>query len=124
MSLQEIAFANIERQLIKKLENTIDPRNENNFSSIKKLVKQTRNVKKLTRNEFKKICKIAKDLPLTRLTRAWKKEMRYKMKAIRFDLRLIIDYVLTEQMNLKKIEDRYLIRNLIIKNINEDYGDD
>ena len=124
MSLQEIAFANLERQLIKKLENTIDPHNENNFSSIKNLVKQTRNVKKLTHKEFKMICKIAKDVPLTRLTRVWKKKMRYRMKAIRFDLRLIIDYVISKQMNLKKIEDRYSIRNIIIKNINEDYGDD
>ena len=90
----------------------------------KKFVKHTRNVKKLTRKEFKMICKAAKDVPLTRFTKDWIKEIRYKMKAIRFDQKLIIDYVISKQLNLKKIEDRCSMRNIIIKNFNEDYGDD
>ena len=119
-----MAFTNLEQQLVKKFENITDPHNENNFSSIKNFVMHTRNIKKLTRKEFKVISKAAKDVPLTRFTKDWIKEIRYIMKAIRFDLKLIIDYVTSKQLNLKKIEDRFKIRNIIIKNLNEDYGDD
>ena len=124
MLLQKIAFTNLQLQLVKKFENITDPHNENNFSSIKNFVMHTRNIKKLTRKEFKAISKAAKDVPLTRFTKDWIKEIRYKMKAIRFDLKLIIEYVTSKQLNLKKIEDRYSIRNIIIKNFNVDYSDD
>ena len=119
-----MAFTNLEQQLVKKFENITDPHNENNFCSIKNFVKHTRNIKKLTRKKYKVISKAAKDVPLTRFTKDWIKEIRYKMKAIRFDQKLIIDYVISKQLNLKKIEDRCSMRNIIIKNFNEDYGDD
>ena len=73
MTLQEIAIASLEQQLIKKLENAMDPQNGKNLDNFENLVKQTRYVKKLTHREFKKICKTAKDVPLTGLTSAWKK---------------------------------------------------
>ena len=110
--------------MVKKFEMITDPYNENNFSSIKNFVTHTRNIKKLTRKEFKATSKAAKDVSLTSCTRDCIKRIRYKMKAIRFDLKLIIDYVISKQLNLKKLEDRYTIRNIIIKNFNEDYGDD
>ena len=72
---------------------------------MKNFVKYTRIIKKLTRKEFKTISKAAKNVPLTRFTRNWIKEIRYKMKAIRFNLKLLIDYVISKQLNLKKIED-------------------
>ena len=76
MFLQEMAFKNLERQLIKKLENFTDPYNENNFICMKFFVKYMKDVKKLIHKEFKTICKTAKDVPLTRLTRDWIKEVR------------------------------------------------
>ena len=124
MSLQQMALMHMEQQLIRKLENITDPRNENNFSSIKNFVKYTRIIKELTRREFKIIANAAKNVPLTKLTRNWKNEMRYKMKAIRFTLQPIVFYVTSKQLYLKTIEDRYTIRNMIIKNLDEDYGDD
>ena len=50
--------------------------------------------------------------------------MRMKKKAICISLHLIIDYVLTKQRNLDKLEDRLSIRNIIIMNMEEGYGDD
>ena len=115
---------NMEKQLIRKLENITDPHNENNFSCIKNFIKYTRSIKELTRREFKILAKAAKNVPLTKPTRNWKNKMRYKMKEIRFTLQQIVFYVTSEQLNLKTIEDRFRIRNLIIKNLVEDYGDD
>ena len=83
-----------------------------------------KDVKKLIHKKLKTICKTAKDVPLTRLTRDWIKEVIYRMKAIRFNLRLIIYYVITKQKDLSKIEDRHSISNIIIMNIKEGYGDD
>ena len=110
--------------MVKKFEIETDPYNENNFSSMKNSVTHTRNIKKITRKELKSISKVTKNVSLTRYTKDGIKSIRYKMKAIRFDLKLIIDYVTSKQLNLKKLEDRFIIRNIIIKNINEDYGDD
>ena len=124
MLLQEIALINLHIQMVKKLEAVTDPYGEDNFSSIKNFVMYTRKIKKTTRKEYKAIAKAIKNVPLTRYTKDRIKSIRYKMKAIRFDLRLIIDYVISKQPNLKKIEDRFSIRNIIIKNFNEDYGDD
>ena len=124
MSLQEIALRNLQLQIVRKFETETDPYCENNFSSTKNFVTHTRNIKKTTRKEFKAIAKATKNVPLTRYTKDRIKSIRYKMKAIRFDLKLIIDYVTSKQLNLKKIEDRLKIRNIIIKNLNEDYGDD
>ena len=114
----------IEQQLIRKLENIVDPHNENNFSCIKNFIKCTRRVKELTRKDFKLLAKAAKNVPLTKLTRNWKNRMRYKMKAIRFTLQPIVFYVTSKQLDLETIEDRYSIRNMIIKNLDDDYGDD
>ena len=115
---------NLHLQMVRKLEAETDPYSEDNFSSIKNFVTYTRNIKKTTRKEYKAIAKAIKNVPLTRYTKDRIKSIRYKMKAIRFDLKLINDYVISKQLNLKKIEDRFRIRNIIIKNFNEDYGDD
>ena len=119
-----MTFMCMERQLIRKLENTVDPYNENNFSGIKSFIECTRRVKDLTRKDFKLLAKAAKNVPLTELTKKWKNSMRYKMKAIRFTLQPIVFYVTSKQLDLKKIEDRIIIRDMIIRNLDEDYGDD
>ena len=89
--------------MVKKIEMITDPYNENNFSSIKNFVTHTRNIKKLTRKEIKAISKAAKDVSLTSCTRDWIKGIRYKIKAIRFDLKLIIDYVTSKEHHNKKL---------------------
>ena len=102
----------------------MDPNNDINYRNIKNFVNLTREVKKSVKKDHKLICKMLKTPQITRRTRDWIKEMRNKMKIICFTLRLIINYVLTKQKNLEKLEDRLSLRNIVIMNMEEGYGDD
>ena len=97
--------------MIKKLEIIIDQDKNINYSNMKNFVSLTRVVKKSVIKDHKLICKILKTPQITRFTRDWIKEMR-------------IDYILTKQRNLDKLEDRLSIRNIVIMNMEEGYGDD
>ena len=73
---------------------------------------------------MKNINKIVRQKTLSKETREWIKQIKKILKSIWFDLQLNIDYIRTKQMDLNNLWDRESMRNIILKNFVEKYGDD
>ena len=89
---------------------------------MKKFVRYSRYVKKITQKEMKKINKIVRQETLSKENREWIKQIRLIMKSIRFDLRHNIDYM-KKTNGLKYLWDRKSMRDIILKNLLESYRD-